>query len=255
MTTESALSKKFLEGSTNFAHKALGISIIIPTLNEASYLRHTVKHALSVADNKDHLELIVIDAGSNDCTLETIEDLHCTAISRPDFKLHKHESLNYGMEVAQHEIVLFLDADTLLPESFDFHILRALQQKGVVGGAFGMRFSDPDIKLWLLSMLNSCRYHLWKTFFGDQAIFCRKEVAIGVGGFPDSLMEAAHFCKSLLKEGKLRLLENKVSTSPRRFQENGFWKVLWFDVRMWIRFIFDLDLKKPKARYWKTNLQ
>ena len=244
-----------MEGSANFAHKALGISIIIPTLNEASYLRHTVEHTLRFVENQDHLELIVIDAGSNDRTLETIEDLPCTVISRPDFKLQKHKSLNHGIEIARHKIVLFLDADTLLPESFDFHILTALQQKGVVGGAFGMQFTDPDTKLWLLSLLNSCRYRLWKTFYGDQAIFCKKESAIAAGGFPDSLMEAAHFCKSLLKEGKLKLLEDKVSTSPRRFQENGFWKVLWFDVRMWTRFVFNLDLKEPKTRYWKTNLQ
>lgn len=244
-----------MEGSANFAHKVLGISIIIPTLNEASYLRKTIEHTLSVAANETLLELIVIDAGSTDLTLESIEDLHCTAISRPDFKLQKHKSLNHGMEVAHHDILLFLDADTLLPESFDVYLLEAMQQKGVVGGAFGMRFTDPDPKLWLLSLLNSCRYRLWKTFFGDQAIFCRKEVAIEVGGFPDSLMEAAHFCKSLLKEGKLRLLEKKVCTSPRRFQENGFWKVLWFDVRMWTRFVFNLDLKQPKTRYWKTNLQ
>ena len=199
--------------------------------------------------------MIVIDAGSSDDTLGSIDNLPCVAISRPDFKLQKHRSLNHGLEIAKEKVVLFLDADTLLPQGFDAQILSALHEEGTVGGAFEMRFTETDTKLWLLSLINAIRYRIWKTFYGDQAIFCRKEAAMNIGGFPDTLMEAAHFCRSLRKEGKLNLLDQTVRTSPRRFQENGFWKVLWFDVKMWIRFIFDLDLKKPKTSYWKTNLQ
>jgi len=146
-----------------------------------------------------------------------------------------------------------LDADTLLPRNFDAIILKILTRKNTVGGAFDMRFVDADLKLQVLSYLNSLRYRIWKTFYGDQAIFCRREAAIQVGGFPDTLMEAAHFCKSLKKQGGLKLSNKVVKTSARRFNENGFWNVLWFDVKVWVRFVFQMDLKTQHISYWKGN--
>ena len=157
--------------------------------------------------------------------------------------------------MVESEVVLFLDADTLLPKGFDEKIRNVLQRKGIVGGAFEMRFETPDFKLQVLSILNSIRYRIWKTYYGDQAIFCLRDQAHKVGGFPEALMEAAHFCRALSKSGRLVLIKERVITSPRRFVENGFWNVLWFDVRMWIRFVLNLDLKQHRSNYWKTNLQ
>lgn len=234
---------------------SLALSIIIPTLNEVSYLRTTVTHVLNVAANRKQLEVIIIDAGSTDGTLDSVSDLPCEIIQKKEFRLQKHKSLNFGIEQAQGSVILFLDADTLLPPGFDAMILKALENHKVVGGAFEMRFTNADLKLHLLSLLNSLRYRIWSTYFGDQAIFCSKAKALQVGGFPDSLMEAAFFCRRLQKSGELRLIKEKVKTSPRRFTENGFWKVLWFDLKMWIKFIFDGDLKSPRPRYWKVNLE
>lgn len=233
----------------------MSISIIIPTLNEEKYLRKTIQQALNKAENPDKLEVIVIDAGSTDKTLEAVQGLPIVTYVKNEFKLQKHESLNFGLKQAIGDIVLFLDADTLLPVHFDAMIHEALAKERNIGGAFEMRFVNPDFKLYALSLLNSLRYNIWKTCYGDQAIFCKKATAEKLGGFDDTLMEAAHFCRSLSAIGRLEILKEPVLTSPRRFVEEGFWKVFWFDVKMWFRFVLGLELKKPKTSYWKTNLQ
>lgn len=229
------------------------ISIIIPTLNEERYLRRTITHLLESASCVDHLELLVIDAGSKDNTLASISDLAISVFSKPSFQFKKHESLNFGLKKATGDVVLFLDADTLLPEDFDQLIVHELADTQVIGGAFEMRFEEAVGKLFILSKLNQLRYHIWKTFYGDQAIFCKKEVAIKSGGFNNTLMEAAFFSRAIRKHGKLSIISKPVLTSTRRFDQGGFWIVLWFDIRMWVRFIFGLPLTKQSTSYWKEN--
>ena len=231
------------------------ISIVIPTLNEEEYLRRTIENLLERARNAHELELLVIDAGSDDNTLASISDLDVSVFSKPSFQLRKSESLNFGLKQAKGEVVIFLDADTLLPKDFDQLIVSELANEQVVGGAFEMRFENVGGKLFILSKLNQLRYRVWKTFYGDQAIFCKKAVAVKSGGFKDTLMEAAFFSRSISKHGKLSIIDRPVITSPRRFDDGGFWIVLWFDIRMWVRFMFGLPLQKHTSTYWEKNIK
>ncbi|MEM6735230.1 MAG: glycosyltransferase [Bacteroidota bacterium] len=232
---------------------APNLSVIIPTLNEENFLRRTIKHLFVNASHIEKLEILVIDAGSSDKTVASVQDLPVQVFVEPTFKLQKHESLNFGIKKSRGEILVFLDADTLVPKHFDSLILDIMKKKHSVGGAFEMNFVEPDLKLSLLSKLNAVRYRIWKTFYGDQAIFCKREVAIAVGGFSNTLMEAAYFCRSMKKQGNLCLINQPVETSARRFNKEGFWKVLWFDVKIWIRFILGRSLKNKAKDYWKIH--
>ncbi len=89
------------------------ISIIIPTLNEADTLAHTIKHTLDVATKPELIEIIVIDSGSVDGTLENIQSLNLNTYTKPEFIFNKHLSLNFGAGQASYGTLLFLDADTL----------------------------------------------------------------------------------------------------------------------------------------------
>lgn len=225
------------------------ISVIIPTLNEEHYLPETFARLMSHASHM--VEVLVIDAGSEDQTVAVAKELGAAVYHVPEFRHLKYKSLNFGIEVAKGDVLVFLDADTALPPHFDQHILAALQQPGIVGGAFDFSFNSSQQPYALLSLANRVRIRIEKLYLGDQALFCTKEVAIQVGGFPDlNLMEAAYFCRALKKAGKIKLLNAQVQTSIRRFEQHGFWRVLWFDIKMWFRFHLGKSVTEYGKEYW-----
>ncbi|MEM6829363.1 MAG: glycosyltransferase [Bacteroidota bacterium] len=231
------------------------ISVIIPTLNEFEYLPGTVRQLLGAAKHPDQLELIVIDSGSSDGTIGSVESLPVTVFEKPEFALKKFASLNYGIHEAKGNILIFLDADTLLPYHFDVYVLKTLKQRKTVGGAFEFAFDSLNFWLRLIMLVNRFRYRMDGIYFGDQAIFCSRKVAIEVGGFPENeLMDAAFFCRRLRKKGKMRLVRKHAVTSSRRFTENGCIRVFWFDFTMWLRFHFFRKTTAQRETYWRFNL-
>ncbi len=232
------------------------LSIIIPTLNEELFLRKEIIDLLKKAGRPEELQIIIVDAGSTDKTLESVKELNILTFYRPDFQLKKYESLNFGIEKAKGDFLLFLDADTILPKHFDLLISQKLKEQNVVGGAFEFAFSGTNWKFKVIEFFNRIRYRFSQIYYGDQAMFCKKETADKVGGFPEKrLMETAYFCQELKKMGKLCLIKAPVKTSPRRFQENGFFKVCWFDIIMWIRFALHLSVDEYGTKYWNANLK
>ena len=231
------------------------ISIIIPTLNEEKYLPQTIECIFKHAEHPTNLEVLVIDAGSSDRTIQVAEELGVKVFLKPEFVLKKYQSLNYGMSTARGKALIFLDADTILPEDFDKKVISVLKHPKVVGGAFEFSFDRLDWKLYLLQKFNRIRYRFGHMYYGDQGVFCWKETAEKVGGYPQKeLMESAYFCKRLLTAGKLRLIKSPVKTSARRFNTYGFFKVFWFDFMMWIRFGLNLSVEEYGKRYWRLNL-
>ncbi|MFK7954221.1 MAG: glycosyltransferase [Ekhidna sp.] len=232
------------------------ISIIIPTLNESRFLRKTIEDILTKAHNRVSLQIIVIDAGSTDDTLNSVKDLNIAAYSDPSFQLKKYESLNFGIEKAKGDYLLFLDADTILPEGFDHSISELLSKPNIPAGAFEFSFQESGWRFKVIELINRVRYRFGHIYYGDQAVFCTKEAAIRVGGFPKKrLMETAYFCQELKKYGQLSLIKNPVKTSARRFIEDGFFKVCWFDFTMWVRFLFGLSVEEYGLKYWSSNLR
>ena len=232
------------------------ISVIIPTLNEEESIAAIIEHTTSMAADRDLLEIIVVDAGSTDGTLDVVSELSVQSFDKPEFSMKKYESLNFGFKKACADIVLFLDADTRLPHHFDLLILEKMEDSRVVGGAFEFSFENPDWKLQAFTLVNRIRYRLDKTFYGDQAIFARRSVLQAIGGVPHKLlMEAAYLSKALSKKGHLALIKSKIETSPRRFVDHGPFKVAWFDINMFIRFNLGLPVDRYAHLYWSKNLK
>lgn len=233
---------------------SIPISVVIPTLNERDYLSKTINTTLIHASNSDQLEILVVDAGSEDDSLALAEHLDCHLFEKPEFKYKKYLSLNYGLGQANGEMIIFLDADTELPEHFDVLVRRAYEE-GYQAGAFEFDFTERTWLLKVLVILNRIRYKIDRNYFGDQAIFCRKEFAMKIGGYPDSdLMEAALFCKKIRRSGgRLKLIKTPIKTSSRRFDNYGFFKVLWFDLKAWIRFTFGMNVDHQGKDYWSER--
>ena len=118
--------------------------------------------------------------------------------------------------------MLLLHADTWLEPGAGRAIAEAINSTGAVGGGCWKRFREPH---WLMrgSRLRCFfRYLLWRRFMGDQAIFVRRDILETIGGVPDMpIMEELELCKRLGKSGKLVLASTTVSTSARRFREQG----------------------------------
>ena len=234
---------------------AATISVVIPALNEAEYLPETLKAVFSEVSAYEHLrEVIVVDAGSDDGTIEAIEKYDVRVFSRPEFAGKKYESLNFGLSRASGDVVLFLDADTKLPQEYDLHVFDALKNEKTVGGAFEFSFDKTDRTLRIIQLINQIRYRFGHIFYGDQAVFCRREVAMALEGYPPrQLMESAYFCKQLRQKGKLKLVRARVRTSSRRFVTYGIFRVLFFDACMWALFVLGADVSKYGTRYWNMK--
>ncbi|MEO9869739.1 TIGR04283 family arsenosugar biosynthesis glycosyltransferase [Ekhidna sp.] len=231
------------------------ISIVIPTLNEEGFIKSTIQQTLDNAFEREILEIIVVDAGSSDGTLDIVNELGILSFSKPEFALKKFMSLDFGLSESSGDIVVFLDADTILPKDFDLLIRKMLSKKNVIAGAFEFSFLNPDLKLMILTLINGVRYRITKTYYGDQAIFARKEALKSIGGIPkEPLMEAAYLCRALKRKGRLALIKEPIKTSSRRFTEYGFFRVTWFDINMFFRFNLGLPVSKYAEKYWSKNL-
>lgn len=201
------------------------VSIVIPMLNEEKSIAATVA-ALTVL--KPH-ELIIVDGGSTDSTLEICKRLDLTVLSSPR---GRGPQMNYGARKATGDVLLFLHADTRLPSSAFDDMRAALRDPQCVGGRFDVRLDGGHWMLRVIGALISLRSRISKVATGDQAIFVRREIFDELGGYPDiPLMEDVTFSRAVKRAGAVACLRSRVVTSARRWEADGIWRTI---LRMWI---------------------
>jgi rSAM/selenodomain-associated transferase 2 len=196
------------------------LSVIVPAHNEEAALGQTLTHTCAHVQLD---ELIVANVSSSDRTGDIARRyaqvlmLQCT----------RGAALNEAANLATGDVLLFLHADTLLPFGAAALIAEALADPRVVGGAFRLRLDDPGWLARLVSRGVNLRSALLGTFFGDQALFVRRDVFLEIGGYRDwSVMEDLEILSRLRRRGRLRLLKSEVVTSARRHRRGGWVKTL-----------------------------
>ena len=196
------------------------ISIIIPALNEAQALPATLARVFAQAGE---CEIIVVDGGSHDAT---------RAIAAADARVHlvtapkgRATQMNAGVRAAHGEWLLFLHADTLLPDGA-LEAIAALPDD-IQAGGFRHRFSGDDWRLRLISWMHNWRCRWTHVFYGDQALFVRRALFERLGGFPEDYpLEDVVFGERLRMRSRPRLLNLHVVTDARKFTQMGAWKSL-----------------------------
>jgi rSAM/selenodomain-associated transferase 2/rSAM/selenodomain-associated transferase 1 len=190
------------------------ISIIIPTWNEADNITHTLQQLGNISD----VEIIVADGGSTDNTVELAQTAGAHVIN---CNAGRGKQMNAGAALASGEVLLFLHADTQLPDDFSEHIWRAMNSENT-GGAFRLRI---DAQGWMLRVIEfgaNLRSRWLHLPYGDQAIFVRASAFFQMNGFQQwPLMEDFDFCRRLKQIGKMTITPVAVTTSARRWKRLG----------------------------------
>ena len=191
------------------------ISIIIPVLNEAAIIEAT----LTPLQGGLNLEVIVVDGGSLDRTRALAESLGARVFEAPAGRAHQ---MNVGAAAATGEILLFLHADTALPQGFETLARQVLLRPGVIAGAFALQINADLRGLRLIETLVNWRSRFLQTPYGDQAIFLPAKVFKQLGGFQEiPLMEDFEFVQRLKRIGRIAIAPASVITSGRRWQKIG----------------------------------
>lgn len=230
------------------------LSIIIPTLNEADYLPATVRSMKENAVSGGPYEIIIADTGSTDGSQEMAFALGLKLVRCVKPLPGRASAVNQGAASATGDVLLFLDADTSLPEGYDESLEEALMNYEVAGGAFEFTLDGDEFGLRVVEILNRIRYRVRQRYYGDQGVFVRADVFRKIGGFPERrLLETAYFCNAVKKVGKLKLIKKRITTSPRRFLAGGIYRVLAHDVHIWFLDLIGISIEHYAEPYWKEN--
>ncbi len=221
---------------------AARISIIIPTLNEAGY----IKEAIATTQAYTNIEVIIVDGGSKDDTIEIAESLGVTVISSSPGRAVQ---MNTGAVAASGEILLFLHADSRLPTGFDDMVRTALQQQETVAGAFNLRIDASLLSLRWVEWGINVRSHFFQMPYGDQGIFLTKAVFQQIGGFPElPIMEDFELMRRLKRIGRIVIIPTPVVTSARRWLQKGVFKTTLLNQIVIIAYL--LGVSPEQIRRW-----
>ena len=188
-----------------------GISVIIPTLNEEGHIGELLRQLEQVPD----LEVIVSDGGSRDRTLAICRSLGIKTVSGP---AGRGRQLNAGARAATGDILFFLHADSC-PEERAFPEIR---RAGHNWGCCSLVFNENTLFFRLVAAASRRRAQFTSSCYGDQGIFCTRELSNRVGGYPEfPFLEDLAFSHRLRRREKARVLPARIVTSTRRFRQYG----------------------------------
>ena len=209
------------------------VSIIIPVLNEASYLGRTLR-CLDMLDPPVK-EVIVVDGGSIDATVTIAKEQGATVVvtGRPG----RSVQMNLGAKLATGDILCFLHGDMRVPDDLVFVMSGTLANPAIACGGFISIMAGQHTTRWGISWHNSVKTHYaallfrphryfrnrLRILFGDQVMFCRRSDFWVCGGFDEGLpiMEDADLCLRLSRLGGIYQVNRLVQSSDRRVAKWG----------------------------------
>ena len=198
------------------------LSVIVPVLDDAEALRRRQADLKALRDAVH--ELIVVDGGSRDASLEVSRSFATLCSSTGAGRARQ---MNEGARKANGDILLFLHADTRLPEGGPARIAHAFAEGEEVWGRFDVRLSGSHPLLRVVEAAMNWRSRLTGIATGDQCIFVGRAVFDRLGGFPPiPLMEDIALSRMLRRVRRPLCLSERVVTSSRRWQRDGILKTV-----------------------------
>ena len=198
--------------------RVAGISVIIPTLNEADLLGQCLQYLKNRTGLK---EVIVADGGSTDATRDIARKNGAIVVECPR---GRGVQIEKGIRRATADVIVILHADCEPLKGVFKRILQTLNKDcHTTGGAVGMQFRQQSLQMAIVAALNNLRARLTGVSFGDQAQFFRLQALDAIGGFPTlMLMEDVELSLRLKEVGRLVLLNDGITVSARSWQGRQF---------------------------------
>jgi rSAM/selenodomain-associated transferase 2 len=203
------------------------LSIIIPILNEATRVPQLFEELEQL--RQSNCEIIIVDGGSTDNSVEIAENTGFRVEKTTRGRAHQ---MNVGAEKASGSALLFLHADTQLPDTADLLIKKVFSDNpSSCWGYFRIRIGGHSKLLCIVGFMMNLRSYLTNIITGDQVIFVKKEAFLKAGCFPEQLlMEDIELSKRLCKLSRPSCINYHVITSGRRWELYGVWQTIFL---MW----------------------
>lgn len=202
------------------------LAIVVPVLNEAGAWPALAAHLQALQASDVTLQIVIVDGGSTDDTLRLAQGSGFWVLSSPRGRACQ---MNAGVQACRADQLLFLHADTRLPEGAAGLIMQALRTH--VWGRFDVRIEGRARLLRVVAAMMNLRSRISGIATGDQAMFMTRDAFEKAGGFPEQpLMEDIALSAALKTLGRPACLRARACTSGRRWEQYGVWRTI---VLMW----------------------
>lgn len=192
------------------------ISLVVPALNEGEAIEASLR---SLQPLRAAGEIIVVDGGSEDATVELARPLCDRVVRAPRGRAVQ---MNAGAQVAAGDILWFVHADTLAPPEAAREIIQAFSTAPCQWGRFDVHLSGRHPLLRVVERLMNLRSRVTRIATGDQGIFVRRTVFEEIGGFPvQPLMEDIALSRRLRRVSPPTRIRTPLETSSRRWETRG----------------------------------
>jgi rSAM/selenodomain-associated transferase 2 len=220
------------------------LSIVVPVLDEAAGIAAALAPLQRL--RQAGVEVLVVDGGSRDATLEVAAPLADLVLVAPR---GRGSQMNAGAARARGATLLFLHADTRLPAGAVDAVAAAIAA-GACWGRFDVAIEGRLAGLGMVATMMNLRSRLTGIATGDQAIFVTRAAFEQVGGFPDlPLMEDIALSTRLKRIARPACLRQQVVTSGRRWEKHGLWRTILAMWRLRLRFFFGADPQALAREY------
>ena len=226
------------------------ISIIMPAFNEEPVLRRNLPRLLQqIADQPETIELIVVDGGSRDASVEVARGCGATVIRSAQ---GRGRQMNTGTALARGEWLWYLHADCVVADGGVREIC-ALTRRYFLRdwGFFHARIDAPGQVLRLISWGINLRSRWLRLPYGDQGLFVRSETMQQSGGFIESqLLEDVDLVRRLARLGKPIRVASPVLVNARRWRQLGAWRTTMMNWRIVFDYlVLGKDIRDIAGRY------
>lgn len=229
---------------------APSVSVIIPVLRETQPLDSLIDHILQIADGVP-VEMIVVDGSPDGESISAISREGVTLLAAPAGRARQ---MNAGAAAAKGDCLLFLHADTRLPQGAFRRIEETLSDGNHVAGAFDLRYNSERMSMRIIARVACLRSRLTRIPYGDQAQFFRRDYFEKICGFADiPLMEDVEIMRRIKERGdRISILSEAVATSARRQEKEG---VVYCTLRNWtVITLYFLGMPPERlARFYKNH--